>query len=59
MGKTSHSGEDDPAKIAAVSGASEQRAGELDTASQPEPEVFICRHVPLSDAEPRAVYPTP
>jgi tRNA (mo5U34)-methyltransferase len=25
----------------------------------PEQEVFICRHVPLSDAEPRAVYPTP
>jgi tRNA (mo5U34)-methyltransferase len=26
---------------------------------QPEPEVFICRHVAIADQEPRAVYPTP
>jgi tRNA (mo5U34)-methyltransferase len=25
--------------------------------SHPEPEVFVCRHAPLADAEPRAVYP--
>jgi tRNA (mo5U34)-methyltransferase len=27
--------------------------------AQPEPEVFLCRHASVPDAEPRAVYPRP
>jgi tRNA (mo5U34)-methyltransferase len=27
--------------------------------AHPEPEVFVCRHTRISDAEPRAVYPRP
>jgi len=33
------------------------RSAGYEVLSHPEDEVFICRHVPLPDAEPRAVYP--
>jgi tRNA (mo5U34)-methyltransferase len=34
------------------------RSAGYEIVGQPEQEVFICRHVPIEDREPRAVYPT-
>jgi tRNA (mo5U34)-methyltransferase len=33
------------------------RSAGYDIVAHPEAEVFICRHAPVPDREPRAVYP--
>jgi tRNA (mo5U34)-methyltransferase len=35
------------------------RSAGFSTIDHPEPEVFVCRHTTVPDAEPRAVYPAP
>jgi tRNA (mo5U34)-methyltransferase len=35
------------------------RSAGFTTIDHPEPEVFVCRHTTIPDAEPRAVYPAP
>jgi tRNA (mo5U34)-methyltransferase len=34
------------------------RSTGFNVVAHPEPEVFVCRHAPVPDAEPRAVYPS-